>query len=443
MFMNIPLDRLYHYIRDIAKEIYGDRIIIYRFWPHGSKNINDLTHLNEGADESIGENEWAKKTISPSVWCNDQEPLDYEFYRTNIRIWPNESWLSILKLLNYVIPPKNLNYSQNTVFEKGLLLHSEKRSNNVGKYSNDKELIPVYYWSHAVISIDWFRYAKHVNQQKQVNKTFLIYNRAWSNTREYRLRFAELLIRLDLQNHCQTTVNPVDPELGIHYNIHKFKNPIWRPSTVLESYFPTSVAHSSCSADFDLLDYEATDIEVVLETLFDDQRLHLTEKSLRSIACAQPFILAGTHGSLEYLRSYGFKTFGNIWNECYDLTEDSEERLIQIADLMQEIVNWAPDVRERKMVQAQAIAEYNKKHFFSQEFFDIVVNELKTNLKSAFTELELCNNYTSWVSRWKKLLTHSEVIEFLETNQNFKEPTKSQVDFIMKLAQNKLESNAS
>jgi len=110
---------------------------------------------------------------------------------------------------------------------------------------------------------------------------------------------------------------------------------------------------------------------------------------------------------------------------------------------MQEIVNWAPDVRERKMVQAQAIAEYNKKHFFSQEFFDIVVNELKTNLKSAFTELELCNNYTSWVSQWKKLLTHSEVIEFLETNQNFKEPTKSQVDFIMKLAQNKLESNAS
>ena len=441
--MNIPLDRLYHYIRDIAKEIYGDRIIIYRFWPHGSKNINDLNNLNEGNNESLGDNEWLKKTISPSVWCNDQEPLDYEFCRTNIRSWSDSSWISILKLLNYFIPPKNLNYYANTIFEKGLLLHSEKRSNNVEKYSNDKELIPVYYWSHAVIARDWFRYAEHVKQKKQVNKIFLIYNRAWSNTREYRLRFAELLIRLDLQDHCQTTVNPVEPELGIHYNIHKFKNPIWRPSTVLESYFPTSVAHSSYSAEFDINDYEATDIEVVLETLFDDDRLHLTEKSLRSIACGQPFILVGTHGSLEYLRSYGFKTFGNIWNEYYDLTEDSEERLIQIADIMQEIVNWAPDVRERKMVQAQAIAEYNKKHFFSQEFFDLVVNELKTNLKSAFTELELCNNYTSWVSRWKKLLTHSEVIEFLETNQNFKEPTKSQIDVIMKLAQNKLESNAS
>ena len=53
--MNIPLDRLYHYIRDIAKEIYGDRIIIYRFWPHGSKNINDLNNLNEGNNESLGD----------------------------------------------------------------------------------------------------------------------------------------------------------------------------------------------------------------------------------------------------------------------------------------------------------------------------------------------------------------------------------------------------
>ena len=40
--MNVPLDRLYHYINNIAQEIYGDRVIIYRFFPHGSKNINNL-----------------------------------------------------------------------------------------------------------------------------------------------------------------------------------------------------------------------------------------------------------------------------------------------------------------------------------------------------------------------------------------------------------------
>jgi predicted XRE-type DNA-binding protein len=413
--MNIPLDRLYHYIRDIAQEIYGDRIVIYRFWPHGSKNINDLNNLNEGNTDSVGDNEWCNKIISPSLWCNDQEPLDYKFYKNNIRTWPNSGWTSILKSFNYFKPPTNLNYSRNTVFDKGLLLHSEKRSHNVGKYHNDNELIPVYYWSHAVIARDWFRYAEHIKQKKQVTKTFLIYNRAWSNTREYRLRFAELLVTLGIQDRCKTNISPIEPELGIHYDSHQFKNSAWRPKTVLENYFTIGNVPSHYSADFDRTDYEATDIEVVLETLFDDQRLHLTEKSLRPIACAQPFILAGTHGSLEYLRGYGFKTFNSVWDESYDTIEDPEERLCSIADLMNQIANWLPHIRQHKMAEAQVIADYNQQHFFSKEFFDLVINELKTNLKFGFDNLELCNNYTNWITQWKELITHSEVITFFTT----------------------------
>ena len=318
--MSIPLDRLYHFIKNIASEIYGDCVIIYRFSPHGSKNISDLNNLDNL------KNEWYEKTIFPSLWCNDQEPLDYEFYKTNIRQLPGHL-SDCLKLIGEHITPKNLNYHKN-IFEKNLLLHSEQRSSNLTKYQLDNELIPVYYWSHAIIAQDWFRYANHVTLYKQVSKTFLIYNRAWAGTREYRLKFAELLIRLGLLEHCQTNVNPVDPELDIHYNSHKFKNPAWKPQIMLENYFSASFAHSNYSANFDIKDYETTDIEVVLETLFDDDRLHLTEKSLRPIACAQPFILAGTHNSLEYLRSYGFKTFGHIWDESYDLVEVPEERLI-------------------------------------------------------------------------------------------------------------------
>jgi hypothetical protein len=425
--MNIPLDRLYHYIRDIAQEIYSDRIIIYRFWPHGSKNINDLNNIN---DESLGDNDWAEKTISPAVWCNDQEPLDHEFYKINSRTGNN--------IHRKFFPPKNLNYHRN-IFEKNLLLHSEKRSQDIKKYQQDNELIPVYYWSHAVIARDWFRYAEHVNQRKRVNQTFLIYNRAWSNTREYRLKFAELLIRLDLQDVCKTSVNPVEPELGIHYELHKFKNSVWQPQTILENFFPTSNAHSSYSADFDIEDYEATDIEVVLETLFDDGRLHLTEKSLRPIACGQPFILTGTPGSLEYLRSYGFITFSDIWDESYDLIEDPEERLIRITDLMRQISDWSPEIREQKMAEACAIAEYNRQRFFSQDFFNFVINELKTNLTVAFDELKQCNNYTNWITCWQQLTLQPEMINFLKTNHNVKWPTKYQVDFVMQLIENKLD----
>jgi hypothetical protein len=38
--MSIPLERLYHYIEDVAEEIFNDRVLIYRFSPDGSKKIS-------------------------------------------------------------------------------------------------------------------------------------------------------------------------------------------------------------------------------------------------------------------------------------------------------------------------------------------------------------------------------------------------------------------
>ena len=40
--MSIPLDRLYQYVESIVQDICQDRVVIYRFYPHGSKNFEDL-----------------------------------------------------------------------------------------------------------------------------------------------------------------------------------------------------------------------------------------------------------------------------------------------------------------------------------------------------------------------------------------------------------------
>ena len=70
--MNIPLDRLYQYIQNLAKESYRDTVLIYRFWPHGSKNLNDLRNLYEI--------DWSELVLEPQIYCYDQEPLNYKFY---------------------------------------------------------------------------------------------------------------------------------------------------------------------------------------------------------------------------------------------------------------------------------------------------------------------------------------------------------------------------
>lgn len=386
--MSIPLDRLYHYILDIVKQVYNDDVVIYRFYPYGSKNIEDLKYLLDYSQSF--------RRLSAEIICYDQEPLNYDNYQYK------DAKVNIIHKELYDIEPTifksfNLRYlGYLNIYDKCLLIHSEKNSVEVEKYKNN-HFIPVYYWSHGLIAQDWFRYAKYVNiQPSEKPQQFLIYNRAWAGTREYRFKFVELLQENDLVNYCKTSFNPVDPEHGIHYTDHEFKNPAFRP-TKIENSFPTTVASAHSSADFDINDYANTKFEVVLETLFDDSRVHLTEKTLRPIACGHPFILAATPGSLAYLRDYGFKTFDGIIDESYDLETNPVKRLELIIAIMASITKWTEAEQKHNWNKINKITAYNKQHFFGEQFKNRIVDELTENLKTAFDELENTNTSKSFL----------------------------------------------
>ena len=417
--MYVPLDRLYHFIENIACEIYGDAVIIYRFWPSGSKNIEDLTWLPTYSHS------WADLQINPAVWCHDQEPLAFEFYRKNPPIRKNK-FVDLLKSLNlFLAPPNNLNYNKN-VFQKNILLHSEKRSQNVEKYST-VDLLPVYYWSHAIIARDWFRYSTHENFKKKSNRCFLIYNRAWNGTREYRLKFTDLLVKHNLVDYCLTWFTPVDN--NHHYKDHVFTNQDWSPDHVLENYFSPTDAKSCASADFNTQDYQSTEIEVVLETLFDDDRLHLTEKSLRPIACRQPFLLVSTHGSLQYLRDYGFITFDTVWDESYDLIQDPVKRMQAIVDVMRNIASWSATEWSSNKNRLQQIVDHNQTHFFSDAFSDKIIMELRTNMMNAFAQLQ---PKPRWIARWQRRLQHEEILSFMDHEKDPLLPNRLGYDRVCK-----------
>jgi hypothetical protein len=385
--MSIPLDRLYHYIENIAKEVRGDDVIIYRFWPHGSKKIEDLQCLRHHTnDENI---------FLPHLICYDQEPLNYDLYKdVPIR-------LSVCKQFDLpddptTIPKRNLRVQIGNIYDKCLLLHSELNSPEVVRYQQD-QFVPVYYWSHAIIARDWFRYAQHLNFSKDIKKTFLIYNRAWSGSREYRLKFTDLLIENNLLEYCKTNFNPYDNDY--FYKDYIFQNLNWKPTHSLEKYLAPTTVTSHASADFDIEDYNNTEFEIVLETLFDDQRQQLTEKILRPIACRQPFILASTPGSLKYLQNYGFQTFGSVFDESYDLIQDPVKRMQCIVRTMREITSWSTDYKKTQMKKINDITQFNQEHFFSNDFFNTVVGELKTNLITAFNHIENTTIGTHYLDR--------------------------------------------
>jgi hypothetical protein len=369
--MSIPLDRLYNFIESVAEQVFNDRVIIYRFFPHGEKNIDDLTQLSPCT--------MFERRKSPEIICNDQEPLFFDYYHQDIPFY------------------NNLRRRSRTVWDNVLLLHSELNSDEVTRYENHG-FTPVYYWAHGLIASDWFRYAKYITQKKEnQRKKFLIYNRAWSGSREYRLKFVDHLIDKNLVESCKTTCNVIEPITNIHYSDHRFINPAFAPHNVLDDYFQPTVADSSASADFELADYQQTDIEIVLETLFDDNRIQLTEKILRPIAVGQPFIIASTPFSLDYIRKYGFKTFADVWDESYDEITDHSDRLIAIANLMAQIDTWDEKTMATKMSEARKITRYNKRHFFSEEFTNIILDELRDNLKVALDQMCADNTGTKWL----------------------------------------------
>jgi hypothetical protein len=415
--MSVPLDRLYHMLDDAS----GNDILIYRFTPHGSKKLENIRLLKNH------QLSWFESMTRPNIIFHDQEPLSYNFY-TPDDIWKtftNESQncLYRFEMSDYQLLIKKMHLRSRTAYQlnwydKILLGHSEKNSENLNLYQQNG-FIGVYWWSHAVIARDWFRFAEH-DQQLLVNfdlfnYDFLIYNRAWTGTREYRLSFANMLIDQQLIKNCKTSFAPIDT--GINYVDHQYTNARFKINrTDLENYFDINTTVASASADYDSVDYQQCAVEVVLETLFDDSRLHLTEKSLRPIACGRPFMLVSTPGSLKYLQSYGFKTFGSYIDESYDDIIDPVERLTKIVAEMKRISNLGSKEKTQLWQHLYNIAEYNKQVFFSKKWHDSIVNEYQNNVTSGLEQLQHHKTGMYWKKMLEMLANYPDVKKDFQAN---------------------------
>lgn len=395
--MSVPLDRLYNHLDGLCNH----DALIYRFYPHGSKNLSDLRALTD-----IDQLGW-KFVLKPGAICHDQEPLFFDQYSDAdmLNYFLSDSGQKIdFEILNRIQSSIRTQHiravidSKFSIYDRTLLIHSEKNSNNLDQYTS-AGFIGVYWWAHAALAADWFRYAEHDPTLRldltAINKDFLIYNRAWAGTREYRLKFTELVVDADLHNQCAMKFNTESE--GNNYHDFDPKNSAFKiHRNDLETYFGPCKVDASASADYDSYDYQHSGIEVVLETLFDDSRWHLTEKSLRPVACGKPFILAATAGSLEYLRSYGFKTFDGYIDETYDTITDPLQRLEFICNEMKRISQLPLGEKTQLWQNLYNIADYNKKLFFSADWQQGIFDEFVTNIKLGLSELEPYKTGKHW-----------------------------------------------
>lgn len=431
--MYIPLDNLYDWISGNIPDT-----LIYRFYPPGEKNLSNLISL----DRRVSNLSLKTLFTNVPVICHDQEPLQYNLYQLPWKelrdtcyqghphnkdfefLYNNQAWWEWLTNRN-IASVINL-----TINDRAVLLHSEQNSPELGKFEN--VAVGAYWWSHGMIARDWYRFAYHDVQltrssNHQFTKDFNIYSRAWQGTREYRLFFLSKIVEQQLEKTSRITFSHCDQ---VHYSNHTFVNKEFDQLQDI-SLLPNFDISSHASATYDVGHYNECAIDVVLETLFDDTRWHLTEKILRPIACGKPFMLAATAGSLKYLRNYGFKTFVDVIDESYDDIKNPAQRIQAIVDEMSRISNLDAITKHNVYQAMHKIAQYNQQHFFSNKFSQQLVDELAHNLNSAVLEIKKYYQTGRTWAQQRRLMTHNQRELMMQYGSQFHPTWKHEVAEIL------------
>jgi hypothetical protein len=119
---------------------------------------------------------------------------------------------------------------------------------------------------------------------------------------------------------------------------------------------------------------------IVGETVYYDEKLHLTEKIFKPIVAKRPFILAGAPGNLAYFKSYGFQTFDRWIDESYDSESDPVRRMDMIVAELSRLCRLSPAELDAMYTEMSEVLEYNFNWLYGG-FRKVLVDEMVDNFR--------------------------------------------------------------
>jgi len=351
------------------------------FFPSFSTNINNFMY-SQHCEDFYG------STVGRCIWWHE-EPINYhdlnqiryfDAFHTHVidpghptenYIWPSSpSHPSI----NMMISDVNFHVFANSEISR------QKRT-----YLSEWGVYDWYFFFHGFAALDWYRNYKYLDSSYKIpTKLFICLNHLLTNNRSYRLYLLSQLKQTGLEGLGHISAPLLDPtlidtellnrnsRLSVDAKKHIYKN-------LLKQAVPTvldEVNYNGASADLSPYGYDAL-WHVVTETMFYDESLHLTEKIFKPIVSQRPFILLGAYKNLEYLKSYGFKTFDKWIDESYDNETDPTRRTEMIVSELDKLSKRDISKQHKEM---QEVLDYNYNHFYGK-FKEIIVDELLWNFK--------------------------------------------------------------
>ena len=354
-----------------------DEIYNNTFWPWFKQNKpgtrvffcdpfghTDRDHLFNLGNDSVIENDY--------VYMHDQEPIHLDLHKPlfddviqrNDDIWA--------KPAGHIV-----------VSERGELV--EELSQQYGWTTH-------YYFFHGWACQDWFRgYDKTFliarARDRAPTRTFMSPNRIVAGKRDHRVLFLYNVFKNQLEhNHisaprtCQYEGVDIASIAQKYTNVYQDITDVFTQADLPRLFEGEAQQEMASCWLTNFAEAQDSLVYVPTETVYFGRRSHITEKTFKAIALEMPFVLVAPAGSLEYMRSYGFKTFADIFDESYDTETDDVRRIERVTKLLKELDSLS--LKERQAIHRAClpIVEHNFNHFYRGGLTDILWQELLTML---------------------------------------------------------------
>ena len=269
---------------------------------------------------------------------------------------------------------------------------SERDSDAVDTLCSQRGWQAYYYFFHGWAALDWFRgydrtFLIPKPSDRIIDHSFINPNRIIGGMRQHRVSLMYHILKNRISNAYVSFPHtcPVEqvPATELARKL------LWDHPDAVELFIdaklpwdmPGEQDHPMHSCWLSLFDESARSLAyVVTETVYSGRRHHLTEKTFKPICLQMPFVMVSTAGSLEYLRSYGFQTFGDVWDESYDQETNDVKRMEKIAELLSRFDQMTPSELQSTYEKCYTVIQHNYEHFYNGGFETTLWLELQNML---------------------------------------------------------------
>jgi hypothetical protein len=342
------------------------------FEPYGSTNPTDIVQQFRNRESS--NQRWHHK-LANYVLFYDQEPFLTSGYDDEF----NRKFFYVFKTA------KSMN-----------ILANSEHSAVKDQFIKENMLYDWYYFFHGFAALDWYKLHRHLPKlEVHPTKLFISLNNLMTRDRSYRLNLVAQLAeqRLLEQGLVSCPLNDIhgswkdeifskDSRLSTPARLLIRKHFVGRTENLsVDTFSP----HGRLSGSADVELQQQALFNVVTETVFYHNKLHLTEKIFKPIVARRPFMLVGAPGNLAYLKSYGFRTFDRWIDESYDKEPNPDKRIQMVVHELEKLSKLSYNNQLQLLEEMQEVLEYNFMHFYT-DFKVIIINELVNNFERCIAQ---------------------------------------------------------